>query len=64
MTKTNYTIKKELNRFTVYQGEVAIAKGMLNEEDALHAIWCINGKNKDEFYSQIDGIVFVGKAPL
>ena len=51
---TNYTVKKEGERFTVYDKGKLLAKGMPTEEMALHAIWSSQGKVVTDFYS-LDG---------
>jgi hypothetical protein len=50
---TNYKIVKEGNRFTAYEDGSVVSKGMLNQEDCLHSIWVVNGKNPEHFYTTV-----------
>jgi len=55
--KTNYTIKQEGERLSVYLNNWLVSRGFMTEEDALHSIWVIEGKVHDDFYVVNDGIV-------
>jgi hypothetical protein len=50
MKETNFKLKQEGTTFSLYDNEELLAKGMPTEEMAMHALWSVNGSNKDEFY--------------
>jgi hypothetical protein len=50
MKETNFKLKQEGATFSIYDNEELLAKGMPTEEMAMHALWAVNGSNKDEFY--------------
>jgi hypothetical protein len=47
---TPYTIEQNSATFTVLKDEKIVAKGLFNEEEALIAIHCLEGKVYDDFY--------------
>jgi hypothetical protein len=59
MKLTNYKIKKDRERFTVIEHEKVVSKGFLNEIDALHSIWVINGEVPNHFYIEKDFDVYL-----
>jgi TATA-box binding protein (TBP) (component of TFIID and TFIIIB) len=59
MIKTNYKIEKERERFTVTEFGKVISKGFMNIEDALHSVWILNNSIKDDFYIEIEKIVYL-----
>ena len=42
----------------VWKNSKVEAQGFNDEESALHAIWVIEGKDKNEFFVENNGIVF------
>jgi hypothetical protein len=55
--KTNYTIKQEGERLSVYLNNRLVSRGFMTEEDALHSIWCLEGKKPNDFYVVHEGVV-------
>jgi len=45
----------------VFKDDSVASKGFTRVDDALHSIWVLNGKKEDEFYNEIDGVVFLEK---
>jgi hypothetical protein len=45
-----YKLIKENETITVYKNGKVASKGFMTEEDALHSVWCLEGKVFDHFY--------------
>ena len=56
--KTLYTISKD---FKVYEGGVLKAHGFNDMESSLKAVHVLEGGIKEDFYTSVDGIVFLNK---
>ena len=50
MKQTDYTIKKDGERYTVYRNGKREAYGFNDKESALHSIWVIEGSQLGHIY--------------
>ena len=59
-----YKIKKNHDLLAVFKDDKLEAYGFGSNEDALHAIWRLNGANPEHFYKCNDqGEVYLDKTP-
>jgi len=57
-TKTDYTIERKRTMTVLRHGKIE-ALGFSDTESALHAIWVMEGRRPDRWYSEEDGVVYL-----